>query len=178
MQTVYNGADGTYVFEAISYTEPGDHVYTIREVNEGKTGITYDDTVHTVTVKVVDDGEGNLVARINDVAVTEKKDLDFTNHYAPVGFTFVNLSGTKTLVGRDLKAGEFTFFLIDEAGNIIDTVKNAADGTFTFADRNDDCIQESNVELAAQGVKNGTHQQCAEKTLCHGAHSVDAVAFS
>ena len=134
LQTVYNGADGTYVFGAISYTEPGDHVYTIREVNEGKTGITYDDTVHTVTVKVVDDGEGNLVAKINDVAVTEKKDLDFTNRYAPVGFTFVNLSGTKTLVGRDLKAGEFTFFLIDEAGNIIDTVENAADGTFAFAE--------------------------------------------
>ena len=134
LQTVYNGADGTYVFEAISYTEPGDHVYTIREVNEGKTGITYDDTVHTVTVKVVDDGEGNLVARINDVAVTEKKGLDFTNRYAPVGFTFVNLSGTKTLVGRDLKDGEFTFFLIDEAGNIIDTVKNAAAGAFAFAE--------------------------------------------
>lgn len=62
--TVTNDADGKINFDKFEYDEPGTHVYTISEVKGDEVGMTYDKSVFTVTVNVVDDGEGNLKANV------------------------------------------------------------------------------------------------------------------
>lgn len=62
--TVTNDADGKISFDKFEYDEPGTHVYTISEVKGDEVGMTYDKSVFTVTVNVVDDGEGNLKANV------------------------------------------------------------------------------------------------------------------
>lgn len=62
--TVTNDADGKISFDKFEYSEPGTHVYTISEVKGDEPGMTYDKSVFTATVNVVDDGEGNLKASV------------------------------------------------------------------------------------------------------------------
>lgn len=62
--TVTNDADGKINFDKFEYSEPGTYVYTISEVKGDEAGITYDKSVFTATVNVVDDGEGNLKANV------------------------------------------------------------------------------------------------------------------
>lgn len=62
--TVTNDADGRINFDKFEYDEPGTHVYTISEVKGDEAGMTYDKSVYTATVNVVDDGEGNLKASV------------------------------------------------------------------------------------------------------------------
>ena len=62
--TVTNDADGKINFDKFEYDEPGTHVYTISEVKGDEAGMTYDKSVFTATVNVVDDGEGNLKASV------------------------------------------------------------------------------------------------------------------
>ena len=62
--TVTNDADGKINFDKFEYDEPGTYVYTISEVKGDEAGMTYDKSVFTATVNVVDDGEGNLKAGV------------------------------------------------------------------------------------------------------------------
>ena len=62
--TVTNDADGKINFDKFEYDEPGTYVYTISEVKGDEAGMTYDKSVFTATVNVVDDGEGNLKASV------------------------------------------------------------------------------------------------------------------
>ena len=62
--TVANDADGKISFDKFEYDEPGTYVYTISEVKGDEAGMTYDKSVFTATVNVVDDGEGNLKASV------------------------------------------------------------------------------------------------------------------
>lgn len=62
--TVTNDADGKISFDKFEYGEPGTYVYTISEVKGDEAGMTYDKSVFTATVNVVDDGEGNLKASV------------------------------------------------------------------------------------------------------------------
>ena len=62
--TVTNDADGKISFDKFEYDEPGTYVYTISEVKGDEAGMTYDKSVFTATVNVVDDGEGNLKANV------------------------------------------------------------------------------------------------------------------
>lgn len=62
--TVTNDADGKINFDKFEYDEPGTYVYTVSEVKGDEAGMTYDKSVFTATVNVVDDGEGNLKANV------------------------------------------------------------------------------------------------------------------
>ena len=62
--TVTNDADGKINFDKFEYSEPGTYVYTISEVKGDEAGVTYDKSVFTATVNVVDDGEGSLKANV------------------------------------------------------------------------------------------------------------------
>lgn len=62
--TVTNDADGKINFDKFEYDEPGTYAYTISEVKGDEAGMTYDKSVFTATVNVVDDGEGNLKANV------------------------------------------------------------------------------------------------------------------
>lgn len=62
--TVTNDADGKISFDKFEYDEPGTYVYTTSEVKGDETGMTYDKSVFTATVNVIDGGEGNLKASV------------------------------------------------------------------------------------------------------------------
>lgn len=62
--TVTNDADGKINFDKFEYDEPGTYVYTISEVKGDEASMTYDKSVFTATVNVVDDGEGSLKANV------------------------------------------------------------------------------------------------------------------
>lgn len=80
--TVTNDADGKISFDKFEYDEPGTYVYTISEVKGDEAGMTYDKSVFTATVNVVDDGEGNLKASVA-FAKGDKSDegIVFNNTY-------------------------------------------------------------------------------------------------
>lgn len=118
-----------FTFKAISYTATGSHAYQVKEVAGQDGTITYSDAVLDVTVSVTDDGgSGQLTATASKTAT----DLTFTNTYTPTATT-ATITGTKTLAGRDLAEGEFSFDLKDADGNVVQTVQNGANGTFGFA---------------------------------------------
>ena len=134
--TATNGENGAYSFGKIEYTEAGTYYYTVSEQGKGTTveGITYDATEYKITVTVTDDGKGNLVAK----ADREVNNLDFKNSYSSQK-TEITFSGTKTLEGKTLEAGKFTFVLqeTDKDGKAKDgkaavTVTNGANGAYSF----------------------------------------------
>ena len=131
VETVKNAADGTVTFSPISYDESqvGTHKYTISEVAGSEAGITYDKTVQEVEVTV----EKVSATELKATASKEAKDLVFTNKYTPAGATSVTLGAKKVLEGKDLEAGKYSFELKKEDGSVVETVKNAADGTVTFS---------------------------------------------
>ena len=125
LQTVTNKA-GKVSFDAISYTAEGEHTYTVKEVKGTTPGITYDTAEKQVTVKVTKDGD-NLKAT---VVYPESK--VFTNTYSAPSPAKAQVSASKILEGRALKDGEFSFSLLDEAGKVLQTKQNAADGSVAF----------------------------------------------
>ena len=56
-------ADQTKSFGEIKFTEPGKYTYIVRENKGNISGVNYDTKDHKVTIEVVDDGNGNLVAK-------------------------------------------------------------------------------------------------------------------
>ena len=124
VDTATNAADGTVTFKEIEYNEAGSHTYTISEKAGSEAGVTYDTTKHEVTVEVVDNGAGQLVA------TATKNNPTFTNTYkaTPAKAT---ITATKVLNGKALEAGKYEFEL-KEGDKVVATAKNAADGTVTF----------------------------------------------
>ena len=125
LQTVTNKS-GKVTFESISYTAEGEHTYTVKEVKGTTPGITYDTVEKQVTVQVTKDGD-NLKAT---VVYPESK--VFANTYSAPSPAKAQISASKILEGRDLKDGEFSFTLLDEAGEVLQTKQNAADGSVAF----------------------------------------------
>ena len=127
LQTKKNAADGTIQFDAISYDKEGTHTYTVREVAGTDTDIDYDTMNAEVTVKVTKDATTGILT----ANVVMPTDSEFNNYaVAPVTVQF---NFTKKLEGRELKAGEFSFVLKDEKGNVIETVANDASGKIKFS---------------------------------------------
>ena len=125
--TTKNTADGLVRFPEIEYTKEGTYQYTMSEKAGNEPGVTYDKESHEVTVEVVDNGQGQLEA-----TVTSEKPV-FVNDYAAKPGK-VRIQATKVLEGKALEAGKYEFELKDSEGNLIDTAKNAADGSITFKD--------------------------------------------
>ena len=127
-----NGADGKIVMDKITYDKAGEHTYILREVKgaEGN-GITYDDKTYTVVTTITDNGKGKLVAKHE---LKEAKAAEFENSYKPNAGEFSvtdEITATKSLTGRELKDGEFSFQLVEGEGEdakVVATGKNDADG--------------------------------------------------
>ena len=134
--TATNAADGKVVFPSITYTEAGKHTYTVAEKAGNEENVTYDTTVHTVTVEVTDNGQGKLVSTItgNKPAFVNKYTAPTPpptpNPQQPTPAT-ATIQANKVLTGKELKDGQFEFELTYQ-GNVVDTVKNKADGSVTF----------------------------------------------
>lgn len=130
-----NEETGLFQFGIITYTEAGTFEYQITEVDEGKEGYTYDNAQHVVTVTVTDEG-GELKATVN--GLTDENDLPkvvFTNGYVPSPVKLQGetaLKGKKNLDGRDMKADEFEFQLLDKDSQVVAEAKNDANGNFAL----------------------------------------------
>lgn len=134
VQTVQNGADGTFGFAPLQLDKVGTYVYTVSE-RAGATanGVTYDTTVFTATVTVTENAETHaLEAQVAYSKGGKAADaVAFSNSYAPAA-TELKLGASKVLSGEDLKEGQFSFQLKDADGKVLQTAKNAADGTVGF----------------------------------------------
>lgn len=129
-----NAKDGSIALSSITYDRPGTHTYTLREHDAGThdRGMTFSGASYIVVTTVSDNGEGKLsVKHAFEDAQTKK--ATFTNVYraAPAS---VKITAIKTLVGRDLRDGEFAFTLTGEgdAADISRTAKNDAGGNVSF----------------------------------------------
>lgn len=127
--TGVNAADGSVTLSAVKYTQPGTHRYTLHEVGGGAVanGVTYDGATFTVVTTVKDNGDGTLsVAH----ALEGAREATFANAYQATP-TAVVIGATKTLVGKNLENGQFTFVLTAADGTEL-KAKNAADGKIAF----------------------------------------------
>lgn len=127
-------------FGTIKYTEPGTYVYRVSEKNAGTTvdGIAYSKNVAEITVTVTPNKKGELSAAVK-VTWSEADETEFKNVYTaePVESSVTDkIDVTKSLTGRDLTAGEFSFELreiVDKEFKPVETVKNDANGNVTFS---------------------------------------------
>lgn len=140
-------------FGDIRFKKEGDYVFTIKETNGDIAGITYDDSVYKVIVKVTDDGKGILKASepeivkgkmeqdkfVEDEDQSDVNGVVFNNGYTPTQGSVVPVTLTKTLSGKELTEGEFTFKIQltegDKEGvNLPEStqVSNDADGKVQF----------------------------------------------
>ena len=127
--TGVNAADGRVTLSAVEYTQPGTHRYTLHEVKGGTVvnGVTYDGATYTVVTTVKDNGDGTLsVAH----ALEGAREASFANAYQATSTTVV-IGASKTLVGKNLEDGQFTFVLTAADGTEL-KAKNAADGKIAF----------------------------------------------
>ena len=126
-----NAADGKITMDKITYTEAGEHTYTLREVKGDAGGITYSTATYTIVTTVTDNGDGTL-----DVhhVLKDAKAAEFKNSYGltPESSSVTDqITATKVLTGRDLKDGEFSFELV-EGDKVVARGTNAADGTIVM----------------------------------------------
>ena len=150
-------ADGTEKeVSLIQLDKVGIYKYRITEVAGSDTEVDYDgmSVIATVTVTEKKDSSGNYLGEYEyTVTYTSKNgqdasgnttdpkvsatnptgtgtDTEFNNFVvAPVNIEF---DFTKKLSGRNLKANEFTFNLLNEAGAVVGTAKNDANGNIKF----------------------------------------------
>ncbi len=139
LSTGTSDTDGNITFEPIQYTQDDIgkiYTYIVKELNDGENGMIYD-RVHTIyEVEIKHDGEGNILPDAE--LISEHK--DFANTYKAEGewqpqvFQKVLNAG-----GRELKAGEFQFVLIqkdpedpENEGVLVQTKGNTADGEIIF----------------------------------------------
>ena len=134
-----NDAKGKVTFSRITYTEPGTHTYTVREVKGSAGGVTYDDQLYTVYTTISDNGDGTLKAKHqviamitdNEAVPAEKNAITFSNKYKAAP-TSVTVGAVKKLEGKALEAGQFTFQLKDGDGKVIAEAKNDKNGSVMF----------------------------------------------
>lgn len=125
--------EGTLEFDKLTFDRAGVYTYTVDEQDGTLGGVTYDRTVHTVTVTVTEDAKAHRL--VASVAYSNGKGGEegilFRNTYQP-GDVMVELAARKNLTGRGLKADEFEFELVDKTGKVIDSARNDKQGDIRF----------------------------------------------
>ena len=133
-----NDADGKIVMDKITYDKPGTHTYKLREKfpNEAglSNGITYDKTSYTIKTSVIDNGDGTLKVT-HTLEGTEPAHFENKYNTAPNESSVTDqIIATKSLTGRDLKDGEFSFELVEgEGAKVVATGTNDADGNIKMS---------------------------------------------
>ncbi len=169
IETVSNNADGKFAFGDIPITAAGSYYYLVKEVKAGQTidGVTYDTAVFRVRIDVTDNGRGTLTPMlyfcIEDIPYGS---IAFENIYNITGVANVTVGGNKTLTGRDLVDGEFTFELYetDDTFSIEDLTPQTqvnSNGKYNFA-----------LEYGAEDVGNTFYYVVKEKNAGQVINSV------
>lgn len=166
-----NAADGKITMSTIEYTKAGTHAYTLREVKDNAGGITYSDAKFNIETTITDNGDGTLSAThvLKDVKVAE-----FKNSYnvTPKSSSVTDLiTADKVLDGRDLKAGDFRFELV-EGNNVVATGTNNADGkivmdpvTYTAAGEHTYILRETKAGTTENGITYSTAEYTIVTTV-------------
>ncbi|MCR9037274.1 Spy0128 family protein [Tractidigestivibacter montrealensis] len=124
--SIADGATQAVSFGDVTFSKAGTYTFNVTEAQGSKDGWTYDKSTHAITVNVVDNGKGQLVATVASNNPT------FENSYEAAESDGVTITATKVLTGSPLMAGEFSFQLIDADGKVVRETTNAADGSITF----------------------------------------------
>ena len=164
-----NNADGKIVMDPVTYTEAGEHTYTLREVNGGtaSNGISYDGKTYTIETTITDNGKGELIANHELKGANEAK---FNNSYKPNPDEFSvtdQIAVTKVLTGRALEEGEFNFELV-EGDEVVATGTNDASGNITMGAVKYTAAGEHTYtlrETKAGATENGITYSTAEYTI-------------
>ena len=173
--TASNDAAGVFTFSQLTYETAGTRYYLVKEANGGETinGVTYDDAVYCIRVDVVDDLLGQLVATVYtyDVQGAPVEDIVFRNLYTVTGEAQVELNGTKTLEGKELTDGAFTFALYEadaeyQIGETPLATTTNVDGKFAFT-----------LDYNAQQVGNTYYYLVKEVPGNAGGISYDATEY-
>lgn len=130
VETVSNDGKGGISFSKLNFDKPGEYHYTISEEAGSEAGVAYDSKVYNVTVTVKEDGTESLVANVSGLDKNGK--ASFTNRFSRAAAV---ISGSKSLNGGKLKAGDYRFQLREDSpkGEIIDTAANDGSGEFYFS---------------------------------------------
>lgn len=161
--------DGTLEFDKLTFDKTGVYTYTVDEQDGTLGGVTYDTTSHTVTITVTEDAASHTLTAKTEYSTENGSEdgIRFDNTYQPQN-VLVELAARKRLTGRELKADEFEFELVDKDNKVIDSARNDKDGDIRFKpltygrdnDGVDDCgehryvIREKNT-----GEKNVTYDK-------------------
>jgi len=142
LETVGNNADGLVTFTQITYRDTGAFTYTLREVDKGQGGMTYDTREYTINV-VVSEGDNGLEAEVTYLLDDVESKPTFSNVYEASGSFTADFEKLLDGGGRKIKDGEFTFVLTPVDGAPIRTsadsessdeveTTNDGDGKFSF----------------------------------------------
>ena len=178
IETVKNAADGNVTFSPIKYTEIGQHTYTLHEVKGDAGGIAYDNTVCTIVTTIADNDKGQLVATHELKGAEGVKSIKFENAYnlTPKSFSVTDkIKATKSLAGRKLKDGEFSFELVEgegEEAKVVATGTNNGDGKitmspieYTAAGKHTYTLREVNGGTTSKGITYSTAEYTIETTI-------------
>ena len=134
-ETVTNKANGKINFSTLSFDKAGVYNYTVKEVAGTNTDVDYDAMTINVKVTVTKDANTGLLSASTVMTssggeATDANDRVFNNFVVPA--IPIRVDFKKALVGRSLKANEFTFEMKDSAGTVVATGTNDANGVVTF----------------------------------------------
>lgn len=160
-----NAADGTVTMPAVTFSAPGTYSYELAEVAGDAAGMTYDKATYDVTATVTDNGAGALSVAWSMPGL-EGKDVTFTNAYE-ADPTSVSIVAGKTISGRPLVEGEFTFQMTDAAtGEVVAEAANDANGQVAFAPLTYDEVGEHDYKISeVAGTASGVAYDDATYTV-------------
>ena len=166
-----NAADGKITMSKIAYNEPGKHTYTLREAKGNAGGIAYSTAKYTIVTTITDNGDGTLKAE-HVLKGTEPAEFKNSYNVTPTESSVTDqITATKVLTGRDLKAGEFSFELV-EGDKVVATGTNAADGKITMnavkyteAGKHTYTLREANGGTTSKGVTYSDAEYTIETTI-------------
>lgn len=146
----------------VTFTEPGEYKYRVAERNDNARNIEYDGSTFTVTHNVTRNGTRLSVVKtiVNDSDGSIVPAVSFKNTYEPDP-AVIDISMGKKLIGRNSPAGEFTFNLLDNDGNVLSTKQSPAlsdgvDGTITFNGVRFDRQTLDGMVASGSATRNGT----------------------
>ncbi|MEZ7636143.1 Spy0128 family protein [Streptococcus sp. 27098_8_70] len=149
---------GKVTFNAINYDAEGEYTYTVKEVNAGATGITYD-TEKTAKVTVTKDAATNALK----AAVEYPAGSVFKNSFkAPA--VEATIEATKKLEGKELAADAYTFEL-KEKGAVVATAKNTAEGKVAFVRSFEEAGTHTYTLVEKVGTEEGIEYDKTEHTV-------------
>lgn len=145
-----NEAKG-FSFDEMSFTKPGEYTFNVNETTwkgeavpaTDEKGMQFDRSTKTVKVKVIDDHSGTLKAEVT----YPNGAVAFTNKYA-TSSTYNGIQVEKTLIGRDMKAGEFTFTIDGGKDDASIALLTDADKEFTNENNRADGVADVMTKLS------------------------------